>query len=145
MSRKNVLVVEDDGSALAFTEVLSEFEGFSVYKTKSWSDAEAWLIDIPGAESFASLVFDLRAPAYELEVYNGAPYAKEKDFYPALYFIEHFLRLHYPKLLNRIILYSAYFDSIKGKYDLNQFVTLDKREDGAVKHLISKIKEFGER
>lgn len=143
MIRDKVIIFEDDGSALAFVEVLKEFENFDIYQTTNWSHVVSWLKIDPKADKFAALIFDLQVPSYKLDVYNNEPYKKEKHYYPSLYFIDNFIKPNYPELLSRIIIYSAYlseFDKIGRKQD--EFIKFAKDEDGSVNKMIAKVKEL---
>lgn len=131
MSQRNsVLFVEDDAGVMAGILPDLYHHGFEPFHTSfNWRLVENLLKDEPGIDSFSALVFDLRMPIppNKLSVF-GEQFDNDRDFSPSLYFIERFINKNYPHMLDRVILYSAFFcecppDKIKHfsfKYDKNK-------------------------
>lgn len=153
MTKKRLLLVEDDGAALGAAEALKEVYDYDVFWTPNdWSYVSSWLSEDPGAENFYALIFDLRVPAYRLDVYDDIPYNENDDISPVLYFIEHFIRPNprYSMLLDKIILFSAFFDEIRNKYKIKMGNSLEddfkllinKNEGGSLSKLLEKLNEF---
>lgn len=136
----NILIFEDDTSLLSvITDFILETSKFEVYHTTNdWCCIESWLNDVPGADTFAILIFDIVVPSYNLRDYD-IPYNKSIHTSPSLYFIENYIKRKYPALLNRIILFSAYTQLIPSNM-INQYTIIDKGDTNAIFELMNRIR-----
>jgi len=142
MMKKNILVFEDDGAALAFANALAKSSKASelLLTSYSWTDVEYWLNESPGASTFAALVFDLKLPYEKLRQYNNIEYNEDIFGSPAHYFIENYIRPNHSELLDRIIIFSAYIDDVRPKWpNIDDYIVINKLDGGSVAKLLNKV------
>jgi len=141
---KKILIFEDDGAALAFTETLELLGGYDLYiTTNNWSDVVYWLDEDPGARNFAAIIFDIDVPTHKLEQYGDRVYDKDKDYSPCRYFIDRFIKAKYKNILDRIILFSAYIDKARPYWpDIYNYKIVNKMEGNQTNNLIQMLNKM---
>jgi len=136
-----ILYLEDSGSAMYLADYIKDTFKHDVWCTSDFRDVMSWLEFDPGADQFGAIMFDLVISDETLLPINPAePFDADRHKLPSLYFIQHYIKKHFSQLESKIILCSAYFDTVD-EYpseileEIKNYHRLDKRSPHVIEEL----------